>query len=223
MTRSLVAIAFAAAVLPFAPLHAQEAKAYKTVYVNMQTVFEGYYQTVQENVKFAEKKLEFFQSLKLRKDELKPLVLEAKKLEAKLKDDLVSPEAKKDAEMKLRILMQRGGEKQQEYLRFRQEGRAGMDQQRAKAEAALIDKLSDYVVKFCQGNGYDIVYDINGKSLNRMPILLLYPKELEITADLAEAVNVGHEEELKKAQEDLKAVEARLAAAMEGEREGDAQ
>jgi hypothetical protein len=60
-------------------------------------------------------------------------------------------------------------------------------------------------------NGYDIVYDINGKSLNRMPVLLVYPKELEITAELAKAVNRGHEEERKKAEEELKKIEDGLA------------
>ena len=57
-----------------------------------------------------------------------------------------------------------------------------------------------------------IVYDINGKSLNRMPVLLLYPRELEVTEAIAKDVNEGHEGELKKAQDELKTLEASLAA-----------
>ena len=91
MTRLIVSIAFAAAVLPFTSAPAQDAKVYKTAYVNMQTVFEGYYKTVQANIRFANEKREFLESLKNKQEMLKSLSVKAKKLEAKLKDDLAKP------------------------------------------------------------------------------------------------------------------------------------
>jgi len=216
MTRLIVSIAFAAAVLPFTSAPAQDAKVYKTAYVNMQTVFEGYYKTVQANIRFANEKREFLESLKNKQEMLKSLSVKAKKLEAKLKDDLVGPEARKDTEMKLRVLMQDGAKMQQGYLRYRQEGRRQVDQKRAKAEAELIKELTASVRVFCAKQNCDIVYDINGKSLNRMPVLLLYPRELEVTEAIAKAVNEGHEDALKKAQEELKKIEASLAADVDG-------
>jgi len=216
MTRLIVSIAFAAVVLPFTSASAQDAKVYKTAYVNMQTVFEGYYKTVQANIRFANEKREFLESLKNKQEGLKALSVKAKKLEAKLKDDIVKAEVRKDAEMKLRVLMRDGGKMQQDFLRFRQEGRRQVDQKRARAEAELIKELTAAVRVFCAKRNCDIVYDINGKSLNRMPVLLLYPRELEITEAVAKAVNEGHEDELKKAQDELKALEASLAADVNG-------
>ena len=211
MTRILASIVVAALLLPFAATQAQDVKNYKTAYVNMQTVFENYYKTVQANISFANEKRDFLDRLKLMEDELKPMQAEAQKLQAELKDDLVSEDAKKESTRKLRMLMERGAAKQQEYMRFRQEGRGKVEEKRLKAEGKLIDDLTDFVRKYCEMNGYHIVYDINGKSLNRMPVLLLYPKELEITDELTAAVNRGHEADLKKAQDDLKAIEATLA------------
>jgi Skp family chaperone for outer membrane proteins len=143
-------------------------------------------------------------------DELKPLEEKAKKLRAQMADDLI-PGGKENATREYRILMERGAAKQQEYMRFRQTGRAKVEKKRMESEGALIKDLSEFIRKYCEMNGYDIVYDINGKSLNRMPVLLVYPKELEITAELAKAVNRGHEEERKKAEEELKKIEDGLA------------
>jgi Skp family chaperone for outer membrane proteins len=201
MTRFLASLALALSMLPIAALQAQAPKAYKTAYVDMEKVFEGYYKTVQANITFATEKRDFLARLKLMRDELKPL---------EEKDDLV-PGAKEDAAREYRILMERGAAKQQEYMRFRQTGRAQVEKKRMEAEGALIKDLSEFIRKYCEMNGYDIVYDINGKSLNRMPVLLVYPKELEITDELAKAVNLGHEEELKKAREELKKIEDGLA------------
>jgi Skp family chaperone for outer membrane proteins len=210
MTRFLASLALALSMLPIAALQAQAPKAYKTAYVDMEKVFEGYYKTVQANITFATEKRDFLARLKLMRDELKPLEEKAKTLRAQMKDDLV-PGAKEDAAREYRILMERGAAKQQEYMRFRQTGRAQVEKKRMEAEGALIKDLSEFIRKYCEMNGYDIVYDINGKSLNRMPVLLVYPKELEITDELAKAVNLGHEEELKKAREELKKIEDGLA------------
>lgn len=211
MTRILASIALAALLLPLATVQAQDGKAYRTAYVDMQTIFEGYYKTVQANITFANEKRDFLDRLKLLEGELRPLLERAQTLQAQLKDDLLSEDIRKNAARDLRMVMDQGATRQQEYLRFRQEGRARIEEKRLQAEGKLIEDLTDFVRKYCEMNGYHIVYDINGKSLNRMPVLLLYPKELEITEELAKAVNRGHEAELAKAQEDLKAIEATLA------------
>lgn len=209
MNRIIVSIAFAALLVPLASVHAQTGT-YKTAYVNMQTVFESYYKTVQANIRFANEKREFLDRLRLMEDEMKPLQAEGQKLQSELRDELVSEEAKQESARRLRMLMERANAKQQEYMQFRQNGRREVEEKRLQAEGELIEDLSSFVRKYCEMNGYHIVYDINGKSLNRMPVLLLYPKELEITDELVVAVNRGREAELAKAREELKAVEAKL-------------
>ncbi len=209
MNRIIVSIAFAALLVPLAGVHAQTGT-YKTAYVNMQTVFESYYKTVQANIRFANEKREFLDRLRLMEEEMKPLQAEGQKLQNELRDELVSEEAKQESARRLRMLMERANAKQQEYMQFRQNGRREVEEKRLVAEGELIEDLSSFVRKYCEMNGYHIVYDINGKSLNRMPVLLLYPKELEITDELVVAVNRGREDELAKAREELKAVEAKL-------------
>jgi Skp family chaperone for outer membrane proteins len=217
MNRIVAAIAFAALLLPLASVQAQNGN-YRTAYVNMQTVFESYYKTVQANISFANQKREFLDRLRLMEEQMKPLQAEGQRLQAELKDDdgLMTEEAKKETARKLRLLMERAAANQQEYMAFRQNGRREVEEKRLQAEGELIEDLSAFVRKYCEMNGYHIVYDINGKSLNRMPVLLLYPKELEITDELVTAVNRGHEEELAKAREELKAIEAKLAEDVDG-------
>jgi Skp family chaperone for outer membrane proteins len=217
MIRFLAPLALVAMLLPVSAVQAQDAKSYKTAYINMQTVFEGYYKTIQANVEFAEQKRDFLAKLRVKREAIQPLEEKAKKLQAQMQDGLASESAKRDAARDFRLVMEEGATKQREFINFRQSGRAEVEKQRLAAEGQLIEELTRFVVAWCESKGYDVVYDINGKSLNRMPVLLVYPKELEITDDVAKAVNAGHEVEMKAAQDKLKEVEDSLAADLDAE------
>jgi len=177
-----------------------------TAYVNMETIFEGYYKTLRANAAFEQKKRDFEERMSILRDELQSMVSEAKKLEENVTNELLSQEARDDARRKLQLRVERLRAKEEEFGQFRRDGMRDLNKNRLAAEKELIDDITEFVRSYCKGKGYRVVYDINGRSLNRVPVLLLYPEDEEITdATLAE-INKGHEQELEKAKTELEAI-----------------
>jgi len=187
------------------------ARAGDTAYVNMETLFEGYYKTVRANTGFEQKKKDFEARLAILREELTTMVSEARKLEEEAGSELLSQEARDDARAKLRLRVERLRAKEEEFGQFRRSGMADLNRARQVTEEELIKDLGEFVRTYCVGKGYRLVYDINGRSLNRMPVLLVYPKDEEITQEILAELNKGHEEELQQATAELEAL--RKAAA----------
>lgn len=196
-----------------AGLCAWTARAADTAYVNMETLFEGYYKTIRANAGFEQKKKDFEQRLDILRDELKGMVGETKKLEEDSASELLSNDAREEARNKMRLKVERLRAKEEEFGQFRRSGMQDLNRSRLVTEEELIKDLSEFVRTYCKGKGYRLVYDINGRSLNRMPVLLVYPTEEEITTELLAELNKGHEEELKQATAELEALRKAAPAA----------
>ena len=177
-----------------------------TAYVNMETIFEGYYKTLRANAAFEQKKRDFEERMSILRDELQSMVTEAKKLEENVSNELLSQEARDDSRRKLQLRVERLRAKEEEFGQFRRDGMRDLNKDRLAAEKELIDDITEFVRSYCKGKGYRIVYDINGRSLNRVPVLLLYPEDEEITEATLAEINKGHEEELQKAKAELEAI-----------------
>lgn len=191
-----------------------------TAYVNMETIFEGYYKTVRANVAFENKKKDFQDRAGVLEEEIKSMISEAKKLEDDTNNDLLSEESRKESERKLKFRVERLRAKDEEFRQFKRAGLKDLQQARLTAEEELITDLSKFVADFCKGKGFDLVYDVNGKSLNRMPVLLVYPENKDVTTEILAALNAGHEDELAKAQAELEALGGASKALGSGD-EGD--
>jgi Skp family chaperone for outer membrane proteins len=172
----------------------------------METLFEGYFKTVRANAGFEQKKKDFEQRLDILRDELKTMTAETKKTEEEADSELLSQAARDEARNKLRLRVERLRAKEDEFNQFRRSGMADLNRSRLVTEEELIKDLSEFVRTYCKGKGHRLVYDINGRSLNRMPVLLVYPEEEEITKELLAELNQGHEEELKQATAELEAL-----------------
>jgi Skp family chaperone for outer membrane proteins len=195
-------------------------RAADTAYVNMETLFEGYYKTLRANAGFEQKKKDFEQRLEILRDELRTMVGETKKVEEEAESELLNQSARDEARNKLRLKVERLRAKEDEFGQFRRSGMADLNRSRLVTEEELIKDLSQFVRTYCKGKGFRLVYDINGRSLNRMPVLLVYPEEEEITAELLAELNQGHDEEIKQARAELEALRKTASSAPEG---GDAK
>lgn len=182
------------------------ARAGDTAYVNMETIFEGYYKTVRANAGFEQKKKDFEERVDILRDELKSMVAETKKVDDEAANELLSNEAREEARNKLRLKIERLRAKEEEFGQFRRSGMADLNRGRLVTEEELIKDISEFVRTYCKGKGFRLVYDINGRSLNRMPVVLVYPTEEEVTPELLAEINKGHEEDLKQATAEFDAL-----------------
>jgi len=183
----------------------------KVAYLNMEKVFENYYKTVQENYQFELQKQDFDERHGIMRDEYQNSLKEAQRTESDMKNELLSQEAREDSRRKLGVLMERLQVKRDELVKFRQEGMQSLQNTRAQVEDNLIKDLTDLVQRYATEKGYTHVYEVSGRSLNRVPVLLVYPKELEITDDVVSQINRGHESELQEARNKVEAMKKRAA------------
>lgn len=180
-----------------------------TAYLNMEKVFEGYYKTIQENLQFELQKQNFEERLGLLREEFQTSTREAQKLEKEVRNDLLSQEARDGAKRKLSMLMERLQLKREELMTFRQEGYQSLQGTRNAVEETLIKDLTEQVKNYSRDKGLTHVYEVSGRSLNRIPVLMVYPEEQEITEAILQLVNVGHETELAEAKQKYEEAKAR--------------
>jgi len=183
----------------------------KVAYLNMEKVFEGYYKTLQENYQFELQKIDFEDRLALMQDEFQNSFKEAQKADSDSKNELLSQSARDDSKRKVSMMMDRLQAKREELVKYRQEGYQKLQSTRGVAEEGLILDLTAQVKQFAQDKGYTHIYEVSGRSLNRVPFLMVYPENLEITEDIILLINRGHEKELQESKEKTEALKKKNA------------
>jgi len=178
----------------------------KVAYVNMATVFEGYYKTFNANIIFEQKKKEYEDKMGILCSSLEEALRELKKVEADAKNELLAEAAREEAVRKYRVRAENCGAKRDEYERSKQQGYQELRHAQRESEVTLANELSEMLRKYAADNGYTHVYDVSGQSLNGLPVLLVYPKQQEITVDFVKIVNTGHDKELADAKAKLEAL-----------------
>ncbi len=174
--------------------------AQNVAYVNMEKVFESYYKTVTENIKFEEERQNFLTGMNVLRDEFENTRKDYNAAVRDAKNDLLGEEAQKTAAQKAQALAARLEQKQDEIMRYRQQSLTELDGRQQAATQAIVNELTAQVKKYASEKGFDLVYEVSGRTMNRVPVLLVYPEDKEITDAVVKVVNAGHEQERDEAK-----------------------
>ena len=120
-----------------------------------------------------------------------------------MRNELLSKEARETSARKLQALVERLRSKNKEYEHTRSENYQMLQKLRLEREEELVKEILKVVDAVADEQKATEVLEVSGKTLNRVPVLLRYPKDKEITAEILRRLNLGHEEELKTAKEEL--------------------
>ena len=175
----------------------------RVAYVSMEKAFAEYYKTANANVQFEQKKQDFEDRMTYLSKEYDTAANELKVLRDNAGNELLSKEARDDAARKLKTRLPLMEDKRNELARADRNGKMELSRLKSETEATLVGELMNSIKKFAADNGYTHVYDISGMSFNRMPVLLVYPEQLEVTAAFIKVINDGHEKELDAARAKL--------------------
>lgn len=174
-----------------AALFAQE----KRGYVNMEILFNEYYKTINENINFEKQQRGAAEALEVLRKEYTNTLDELRKAKERSENPLLSQEDRTKAVETMRILEERLRQKVQEVQTFRDTKAREIGARQQNTTAALLNELVEQVKKYAAEKGYTEVVEVSGRSLNRVPMLLVYPKEHDFTQQLVKVVNAGHEKE----------------------------
>ena len=157
--------------------------------VDMKKVFESYYKTKDAESKINEARNNAKKELEDRMDQAKKLLEEVKKLD----EDIARPELGKEAkEQKTKSRGEKAGELQtmdREIREFQSSREKQLQEQSVRMRGGIVDEINKVVTDKVKADGYDIVFDRSGPSLNGVPILLYAKESYDFTTEVVTALN----------------------------------
>ncbi|MBR4901375.1 MAG: OmpH family outer membrane protein [Victivallales bacterium] len=183
-------------------LSAQE----KTIYVNLETIFENFYKTVNANIAFEDQKKDFEARLGLIREEMQNLEKQAQRYNEEVQNDLLPRETRETSQRSLQAAVDRLRAKKREYDQNQEEGLRNLQRIRMKREEDLVNDILSTVNKYADEVGATHVIEVSGKTFNRVQVYLRYPKEKDVTQAILKLVNLGHEDELAAAKAKLETI-----------------
>ena len=173
-------------------------KQFKIAVIDMEKVFYSYYKTkiADANLK---KQAEVYRAYaeKLNESRLK-LQNEFRELrDASLNVGLSETEKENkriEAQDKYRQLRA----KEAEYSQYNREKQAKLKDDYERKRKGIIIEIQKIVRKHCILEGYSIVMDSSGKTLNNIPTIVYFNPVIDMTDSILSELNRGHEEEIKK-------------------------
>lgn len=163
----------------------------KIAVIDMDKIFTEYYKT-KISAANLKKQADIFRNYA---EKLKESLLKLQEEYKKLRDDslnvaLSDPERENKrlmAQDKYRQLMTKNAELQQ----YEQEKRSLMMAENEKARTKLISEIKTEIQKRCALEGYTLVLDVSGKSLNDIPVVMLSSPSIDITDPVLKELNRG--------------------------------
>ena len=187
-------------------LSAQE----KTIYVNLETIFENFYKTVNANIAFEDQKKDFEARLSLIREEMQNLDKQAQRYDEEVRNDLLPRETRETSQRNLQAIVERLRGKKREYDQNQEEGLRNLQRIRMKREEDLVNDILGTINKYADEVGATHVIEVSGKTFNRVQVYLRYPKEKDVTQAILKLVNLGHEDELTAAKAKLDSIRAKV-------------
>ena len=192
------------------------AQALKVGYVDMEKIFLGFYKTANSDAAFKKQKevynehasemAEEIEALKRQRDELQERALNIALADA------VRGKARKDAEEKNGLYQ----EKRNEIKEFVRNKDKELGKRYLDLRAELVKEISVFVQSYAKEKGFELILDTSGLTRNFIPVVVYHPEEADVTEDVLTELNRGHEEELLKAKEAVKADEGDKTPKPEG-------
>ena len=178
----------------------------KVAYISMEKAWGEFYKTCNANVIFEQKKAEFEEKIAILQQGLEAEAKELKALQADATNELLSADASEEAKRKFRVRAELFAGKRDDFERSRRGGVQELNRLKAETEDMLMKELTGFVEKYAADKGITHLYDVSGLTMNRLPVLLVYPKEQDVTNDFITVINAGHEKEQQEAKEKVEAI-----------------
>ena len=178
----------------------------KVAYISMEKAWGEFYKTCSANVIFEQKKAEFEEKIAILQQGLEAEAKELKALQADATNELLSADASEEAKRKFRVRAELFAGKRDDFERSRRSGVQELNRLKAETEDMLMKELTGFVEKYAADKGITHLYDVSGLTMNRLPVLLVYPKEQDVTNDFITVINAGHEKEQQEAKEKVEAI-----------------
>jgi outer membrane protein len=157
--------------------------------VDMKAVFDKYWRTKEAEAKMNEVRAGIKRELDERAEKRKSLESDA----AKLNDDLKKPEISDTKKKELVGILQKKsseyGEVMKDLQQFTQEKEKQLLDQTSRIRNGIVDDIKKVVGDIVKTEGYDIVFDTSGQSINQVPVVLQAKESYSFTEKVISKLN----------------------------------
>lgn len=164
------------------------------VFIDIQEVFKRFYKTLLAQDQIRQQSADIKMEQESMAAELKEMKEEVELLRADARDEILSEEVRENKrnllEEKL-VEMQKQDQEIIEYVKLRQQQ---LEQQNTRMSRKLFDEIHEAVTDFAEEKGYVAVVDRSAQSRAGTQVILYVDAKTDITADLLQVLNEGHEE-----------------------------
>jgi len=163
-------------------------------FIDLQEVFKRFYKTLLAQDQIRQQSADIKMEQESMAAELKEMKEEVEVLRADAHDETLSEEVRENKrnllEEKL-VEMQKQDQEIIEYVKLRQQQ---LEQQNTRMSRKLFDEIHEAVTDFAEEKGYVAVVDRSAQSRSGTQVILYVDAKTDITADLLQVLNEGHEE-----------------------------
>jgi outer membrane protein len=170
-----------------APVSAQAQMKVGTI--DMKQVFDSYYKTKDAEAKINEARAQAQKELAERLDTFNKAQEQARKLNDEAGKTELSEKAKAEKVKGLNEKLQELGVMQREVQEFQQTRERQLSEQSVRSRNALVEEINKIVSDVVKTNGYDLVFDKSGQSLNAVNVLVHAKESFDFTADVLSKLN----------------------------------
>ena len=179
----------------------------KMAFVDMEQIFQGYYKTLKAD-ETIRKQTEIYKEYAINLEKEREAIQEEfntirdTSQNIALSDE-VREEKRIEAQTKFMLLQ----EKEKEMLEYQKDKKSSLRKQYESQRNKLVKELSEFIAEIAEKEGYDLVIDSSGNTLNGIPVFIHYDSELDITETIITMVNKGHENALSEEKKEEESVE----------------
>ena len=173
----------------FFGMHASQAGETSTAYIDMNKVFSGFYKTKQAEESLKKQEDIYKERAKDPIEEIKALKAKYDELVKQSQSVALSEESKKNKIKGARSIQKQLIQKDQDLKKYLNEKKQEMQRDYMKSRGAIVKEIMEYVNKYADSKGYELVYDVSGMTQNMLPVILKYPKERDITEVVLQQLN----------------------------------
>jgi outer membrane protein len=170
-----------------APVSAQAQMKVGTI--DMKQVFDSYYKTKDAEAKINESRAQAQKELAERLDTFNKAQEQARKLNDEVGKSELSEKAKAEKVKGLNEKLQELGVMQREVQEFQQTRERQLSEQSVRSRNSLVEEINKIVSDVVKTNGYDLVFDKSGQSLNAVNVLVHSKDSFDFTTDVLSKLN----------------------------------
>lgn len=160
--------------------------------IDMQYLFDNYYKTLRfESTISEDADMTYLENLEKERGEMRDTL---RRLDNRMNSMMISEEAKQETRQEGARLLMQLREKEKDIERMRRK----VDMRKAEERDVILNEIEGVVQTYSRENNIDMLIDISGRTLNGIPTIVYSNQEMNISKTILQALNVGHEDEVKE-------------------------